>query len=79
MESVKKVYNSRNLAKDRQKLSHAVVTTLEETDTQHNGEIDQKKGFRDSLALFDGDPWADLFEFRQKYPQSTLLLWLASS
>lgn len=36
------------------------------------GEINQEKGFRDSSVSFDGALSADLLEFRQKYPQSTL-------
>lgn len=35
--------------------------------------MNQEKGFRDSLASFDGALSTDLLEFRQKYPQSTLL------
>lgn len=79
-EIAQKVCVSRYLVKESQgkKRSHAVVTVLEETDKKQNGGIDQKRS-RDSLALFDSSLCADLFEFRQKYPQSTLLLWLASS
>lgn len=37
------------------------------------GEIDRKKGFRDSPASFGRALSVELMEFRQKYPQSTLL------
>lgn len=63
METAQKVYNSWDLAQDRQgkKLSHAVITALEETDKEEMGETDQKQGFRVSLALFDGALHVDLF------------------
>lgn len=37
------------------------------------GEIDRKKGFRDTPASFARALSVELMEFRQKYPQSTLL------
>lgn len=40
---------------------------------EETGEVNQEKGLRDSLASSDGALSTDLLEFRQKYPQSTLL------
>lgn len=50
-----------------------MITAFRETGREEIGETDQEKGFRGSPAIFDGALCVELLEFRQRYPQNTLL------
>lgn len=50
-----------------------MIVPLGKQTREEMGEIDRKKGFRDSPASLGRALSAELMEFRQKYPQSTLL------
>lgn len=54
-----------------------MIVPLGKQTREEMGEIDRKKGFRDSPASFGRALSAELMEFRQKYPQSTLLQCIA--
>lgn len=50
-----------------------MIVPLGRQTREEMGEIDRKKGFRDTPASFARALSVELMEFRQKYPQSTLL------
>lgn len=76
LEIAQNVYSSQDLAKNswRRKFSHVVITALGETDKTGNEGNRPREQDQELLASFDGILSADLLEFRQKYPECTLLL-----